>query len=65
MEHGDLSSALMLTPASSLRALDGQSPPRESDGKRRRRPQTPDNGEDVTLSSNVSAEADHKVDRLA
>jgi len=68
MDSGDLSSDLtmgLLAPASSVRAVDGHSPQRDADGKRRRRPQSERENDDTDGSSPEAGIPAHQLDSLA
>lgn len=68
MANGDLSADLgfgILAPASSVPAVHGHAPPRESDGKSRRRPASGVNDDEPQLASDAEEAPAHELDSLA
>lgn len=68
MNSGDLSTDLGgLTPASAVRAVEGQAPNQDAPAKARRRPRTTEeeNSEDVSPASEAGDQPAHQLDHLA
>jgi hypothetical protein len=68
MEPGDIASGLspdLLTPASSVRAVGGETRNRGRDGESRRRSRGEENANDESPASEDSDQAEHELDRLA
>ena len=66
MANSDLSTDLgILAPASSVPAMSGHAPPRDSEGKSRRRPPSQTDGDEVNLATDLEPESAHEFDSLA